>query len=339
MSKNQEILLAKSFEDCKIQAQRKIKKCFHPECNETSINSHILQRNGILSKIAEESHVIELQSNQFKNPSIFFKKIGLKDAFSFYCFCNRHDSELFQTIEREEIDFNNYKNRLLFTLRTIYNEKFRKIVNIDMYKCLMTRRDLDIDPFFWRTMMTNENLGLKDIEKIEQLIWQDLNNSTESFTFKIREVELKEICLSAFYNYESTNELMTYEMLNGKQKEDVINIFVNLFPYKDKSIFMMGYRKVDENEVLNYVEDFFTDEERQLETKITNLMMFQCETWIMSNSLYKKRIQGDDEIFKDATSFATRNPDERNFFDLNIFSENFKEMFKCFREKNINRLQ
>lgn len=330
MQVNQKKLSAKAFQECKTRAQKKIKKCFHPECNENSINSHILQRNGILSAIAEESHIMELEINQFREPSIFFIKTGLKEAFSFNCFCNYHDTELFQTIETTEIDFNNYKNVLLFTLRTIYNEKFKKIVNVDMYNCLIAGHSDKFRSDMLKELRLTESLGIKDIERTEKLIWEDLNNSNESFVFKIREIEFKEICLSAFYNYETSQELQFYIMQNGKHKEEVIDIFVNLFPYKDKSVFMMGYKKVDENQVSKYVEKFFVETEEKLEIRITNLMMFQCETWAISNTLYKERILGNDKIFDEAAKFSSKNYNERLFFDINIFNYDFIEKFNHF---------
>ncbi|MFC6098107.1 hypothetical protein ACFPVY_15755 [Flavobacterium qiangtangense] len=333
MKVNQNKLVAKAFQDCKARAIKKIKYCFVPGCNEKSINSHILQRNGILSTIAEESHVMQLEINQFREPNIFFNRVGLKEAFSFNCFCNNHDTELFKNIETADIDFTNYKNRLLFTLRTIYNEKFRKLVNIDVYQCLTDNHSDKFDIEILKEKSFTDNLGLEDIVRTENLIWNDLNNNTESFVFKIREIEYKEICLSAFYNYETSEELQFYIMMNRKHKEEVIDIFVNLFPYKNKSVFMMGYKKSEEKEVINYINNFFKGNEDVLESRITNLMMFQCETWAISNSFYKKRIFGNDNIFKYAVNFSANNYNERLFFDINIFKDDFITKFNLFKKE------
>jgi hypothetical protein len=175
------IKTAKAFHDCKTKASNNINQCFHPTCNEKSINSHILQKNGILSSIAEENHVVEMQINLFSDDVHFFKKIGINKAFSFNCFCLNHDTELFKSIEVEEIDFSSYKNLLLFTLRTIYNEKYRKLVNIDMYECQKTNHPDLYDVNILNGKLSQEKLGLIDIEKTELTIWEDLNNSTESY--------------------------------------------------------------------------------------------------------------------------------------------------------------
>lgn len=331
------IQTAKAFHDCKTKATNNIKTCFHPECNEKSINSHILQKNGILSSIAEENHVVEMQIDKFNNEVHTFKKIGIKKAFSFNCFCLKHDTELFKTIEVEEIDFLNYKNLLLFTLRTIYNEKFRKLVNIQMYDCLIKNHSDLFNVDFLKGQSIQEKLGLGDIEKTEMTIWQDLNNSTESYVFKVREISKKDICLSAFYNYETSVELNNYIRQHRKNKEEVIDIFINLFPYKEKSIFMMAYKNKNEAEVKGYINEFFTENEKRLERKITNLMMFQCETWVVSNKFYSRRIKKSEQAFSFAVNFSHNNMNERRFFDINLFSDDFPRKFSFF-EKNASKL-
>jgi hypothetical protein len=47
-----EIKFAKLFTKWKSAGISSINVCYHPKCNEKSINSHILQKNGILTTIA-----------------------------------------------------------------------------------------------------------------------------------------------------------------------------------------------------------------------------------------------------------------------------------------------
>lgn len=336
---NPKIKIAKAYHDCKTKAINSITECFHPGCTEKSINSHILQKNGILSSIAEEGHVIEMQINKYNAEEHNFRKIGINRAFSFNCFCPTHDTELFKTIEVEEIDFKNYKNLLLFTLRTICNEKFRKIVNVLMYECLIKSHSALFDVNYLKGSLSQENLGIKDLQKTEDVIWKDLNTGSESYVFKVREISKKDICLSAFYNYETTLELQDYIRNNNKDKEDVAPVFVNLFPYKDKSIYMMAYKKENESQVKPYINEFFTDNEKRLERKITNLMLFQCETWVISNKFFNKKVKNNQNSFSYAVKFALQNMNERKFFDLNIFHDDFPNKFRIFKKNAPEYLQ
>lgn len=333
------IKVAKAFHDCKAKAIEKINICFHPGCNEKSINSHILQKNGILSSIAEDGHVMEMHINKFNENQHSFRKIGINKAFSFNCFCPTHDTELFKTIEVEEIDFSNYRNLLLFTLRTVYNEKFRKLVNVSMYDCLISNHSDLFDLEFLNGSLKQEKLGVSDLQRTEHTIWNDLNNGLESYVFNVREISKKDICLSAFYNYETSLELQQYIRKHRKDKQEVIDIFVNLFPHKDKSVFMMAYKVENESEVKAYVNEFFTENEKRLERKITNLMMFQCETWVISNKFFTKNISKNQEAFSFAVWFSTQNMNERKFFDLNIFQEDFANKYRIFKKHALQYLQ
>lgn len=239
---------AKIFHASKTKAINSITKCFHPECNNESINSHILQKNGILTSIAEEGHVIESTNNLFYDNTTRFIKTGINKAFSFRCFCSYHDDVLFKTIEQNELDILNYRNQLLFTLRTIYNEKFRKMVNLKVYQNYKHQHSDYIDLKVIEKLIYQEQLGIIDLTKIENLIWKDLNENSESFTFYTREINKKDICLSSFYTFETSSELRFYNMIFNKDKEDITEIFVSLFPHTNKSIFIMGIQK--EKEIL-----------------------------------------------------------------------------------------
>lgn len=65
---------AKIFVECKKKGIEKIKACFHPGYAEPSINSHILQQNGILSSIVSDHHVWEQDINPFYDPKFRFKR-------------------------------------------------------------------------------------------------------------------------------------------------------------------------------------------------------------------------------------------------------------------------
>jgi hypothetical protein len=331
----EEIEAAKLLTKCKSSAISQINTCYHPSCTDKSINSHILQKNGILSTIAEERHLWEMGIDNFKKPQFQFKRTGINQIYSFNCFCNKHDTELFEKIETEEIDFNDYESCLLFTLRTIYNEIWRKEVNIKFYDCLIKNRpDKFKNPAFLEHMR-QEKLGIDDLKHTESEIWNDINNGTESFVFENRTISRIEMCLSSFYNYETTEEMQEYIRKHGKDMDRVSKIFVNIFPYKENSVLLMGFHKKDEQKVKGYFYTFFKEAEKRVQRKLTNLMLFQCETWVVSHQLYKNKIAGIESLFAVGVSFSVENLNERQVFDLNIFKDNFKEKYKSWNKKYV----
>ncbi|MGY5353583.1 hypothetical protein [Wenyingzhuangia sp. IMCC45467] len=334
MKKTEEKKIAAAFQKCKLKAINEINTCFHPECNEKSINSHILQKNGILSTLEKDRHVMEMGIDPFKSEIHYFNKVGINKAYSFKCFCNPHDTNLFKNIETDKIDFTKYSNLILFTLRTIYNEKFRKLVNIRMREFLIMEHSDLFNTVFLTGQNEQEKLGLSDIEKVENVIWNDINNKTQSFVFLTREVSHIDLCLSSFYNYETSIELQNYIKQHGKDKEDVSDIFINVFPYKGKTTVIMGYQKVHEKEVKSYVNTIMKENEKRFFRKLTNLLMFQCETWVTSEKFYKIRIKNCEEYFGMAAEYSNNNLNERQFFLINLFEENFCGLMKKWK-KNV----
>lgn len=331
----EEIEFAKLFTKCKSTGISSINICYHPSCTEKSINSHILQKNGILSTIATDRHIWEPEINNFKKPQLQFKRTGINQVYSFNCFCDKHDTDLFKKIENDKIDFNDYESCLLFTLRTLYNEIWRKEVNIKMYDCLLKESPENFNNPYFLEHIRQEKLGLGDLKFMETEIWNDLDNGTESYVFESRKINTTGLCLSSFYNYDTTEEMHNYRIKHGKDMERVAEIFINIFPYENETILLMGYNKKDEQKVKGYFYTFFKESEKKVQRKLTNLMLFQCETWVVSEKFYNNKIKDIVELFASGFSFSCNNPNERQMFDLNIFKDSFKEDYKKWNKKYV----
>ena len=328
-----ELEFAKIFTESKLKSIKSINICYHPDCNNKSINSHILQKNGILSTIANDRHLWEMQIDNFKKPQYQFKKTGINQIYSFKCFCNEHDTKLFKKIENNIIDFNDYESCLLFALRTIYNEIWRKDVNIKMYDYLIKLKPEKFNTPIFNEHIRQEKLGFIDLKFIESEIWNDLKYGTESYVFENRELTKIDLCLSSFYNYDTTKEMHEYRIKNGKDMERVSEIFINIFPFNNKTILLMGYNKKDEQKLKGYFYTFFKESERRLQRKLTNLMLFQCETWVVSDNFFKNKIKGIENLFAEGVSFSCNYSNERKIFDLNIYKSSFKNDFKNWNKK------
>lgn len=320
-----ELEISKLWVEGQKSAKKKIKTCYFPGCNEKSINSHILQKNGILNQISKNGHVWEKKINQFAERKFFFEENGLNNVFSFNCFCVSHDKELFKKIEDYEIEFKDYQSCLLFTLRTLYNEIYRKEILIEQIKFLMkSKKSSEMNLELLLGFMEQQLLGIEDLKKNEVDIWEDYKNGTENFVFQHREMTKIDICLSGFYNYETTLEMYNYKLREGKDMERISEVFINFFPYNNKSILLMGYNKKDQRKLKPYINTFFKESESKVQTKITNLLMFACETWVISEKLFKDKIKKVEDIFISAIEYSIDNNNEREFFKVNIFKENYQ---------------
>lgn len=77
---------ALNFNECKKKGIEKIRTCFYRSCGQPYINSHILQKNGILSFITSNQHVWAWDINLFYDPKFRFKRNGINQAFRLIVF-------------------------------------------------------------------------------------------------------------------------------------------------------------------------------------------------------------------------------------------------------------
>jgi hypothetical protein len=319
--KKEDIEFFRAMAKCKAGAEKHSTVCRYPGCEEKPINSHLLQKNGILSKIAPDKHLWQLEINNYSETQFKFESRGINEIFSFDCFCSDHDTNLFKKIEGGKIDFGDYRSCLLFSLRTLFNEIFRKEVNVLHHLCLISRLPSKFDNDEFRAHIKSEELGIEDLKLTEKLIWDDLNKGTESFVLQHRVFSRLELCISASYTYDTSAEML-------KQPEvRPADLIINFFPYQDSSILIMGYKKHDEKKVKSYMNCFFKESERRVGRLLTNLLLFQCETWVCSDTLYKKKIRGIENYFFNAVKFSVKNYNERKNFDINIFESDFPKKF------------
>jgi len=101
------------------KAMRK-KECLHPNASTSSCSrfgkAHSVQKSK-LTKIAENGHVLKTGIGRMSGvPSM--KRVGIKQASTFYGFCNYHDNKLFEPIENKPLELNE-RNAFLLAFRSI----------------------------------------------------------------------------------------------------------------------------------------------------------------------------------------------------------------------------
>jgi len=264
-----------------------------------------MQKNGILSSIADDKHLWESSIDHFKKEYTRLHKKGINKIYTFTGFCNNHDSSIFSKIETEgAIDFQDYESCLLFALRTTYNELWLKEVVIKMQECVINHSGVDTDNQMLRETIRQNELGIKDLEHYTKSMWNDLENKTQSFVFEHREMDYKEICLNAIFTYDTSSEIM-------------------------------DYHKDDTAKVKSYVNLFFKENIKRTHKRLSSLIIFNCETWVCSNTFYKEKFEGLDSEFFKAMKFSAKNGNERKTFNFDLFKTDFKTTFKNFINKNV----
>lgn len=96
-----------------------------------SIGSHSQQRGGQLKTISENNFVYALNFNIYdvvtnSNEAMTFIKTPIKNASIYPGFCQSHDGQVFEVIEKIELEQDNIEQAAAFFLRTITYEVTRK---------------------------------------------------------------------------------------------------------------------------------------------------------------------------------------------------------------------
>lgn len=121
--------------------------CAHPEATHGVCGSiaraHTIQRAGGLQAIAEEQHVVALNSGYNRLPEtggrIDPPRLGINRASTFPGFCAAHDRDLFRPVERGAVALN-HETAFLLGLRAIALEHFNKLA---MLRSIDVLRDAD----------------------------------------------------------------------------------------------------------------------------------------------------------------------------------------------------
>ena len=316
-SKQIQEVLNKTFR----RASAKQRICNVKNCNEQAINSHVLQKNGILNEIAENGHIRISESDFFKTDLFHFKRVGINQAFSFKGFCTVHDKNIFSPIEDFEIDFENYKSQLLFAYRTLLNEKVKKEILLDWYKYQKESRILsgEIDIELIDDLDKQQRVGIKDIEYYQGKIESDLNSNTQNFVFKFKYTKHCEICLASHFTYETTSERKNQIQSTGKDYEILTDIFISFFPIEDGNVLIVGYLKEHKSNCGGFVQSFFDCDEDTLFKKLNDLLLCRSEMWACSESFYTKKIKPREKSINKIFQESASSIYEDRVLDFNMF--------------------
>lgn len=264
--------------------------CLAYDCKEIAINSHLIQQNGLLSNISKNGHLVELKFTDLhkwdKNTSPFnFQLVGIKHALSFKIFCNKHDTEIFKSIESNETDFENYEAFLLFSYRAVCCEIRKKEIAIEQYSRILGANSLiaKINIEMIKLSMDGNTHGITDLKKIKEEFEIELKSNQNKFSYFIYKYPKFEIYASAIF---SANEI---NMEDDIKNPDLENIYIHFLPLKDTFLLIIGYHNDYTSErTIEYCKSWENLSLEELQKKITELLVTNIENWGLSRDLNDK---------------------------------------------------
>lgn len=259
--------------------------CMCPNCNKEAINSHLLQRNGILNHITCDGHLYEVRQEGFfkwqNNNPVTFKKVGIMQAISFPLFCSDHDTSIFKRIEGGRIDFDDYIGQLLFSYRALCAEIYKE-------KCNLIRIETWFENTEKQGYIEGKNEALDDLRYYKYLFESEIKHPQKKFTFYHLSYPFIGICASGTCSYEPVDyeSLDSIDSVNNKKVCD--GFFINIIPQKESLEILIGFHNEHVNpEMRHYVESWKGLSFENLQRKLTDLFCARLETWSMSPDVYK----------------------------------------------------
>lgn len=279
-------------------AKKKKRVCMCDGCQSTAINSHLLQRHGILNHIVENGHLYEVSNSDVfswdKAPSpLKFKMVGLQQVVSLSLFCQKHDTNMFADIEKKEIDFDDYRSQLLFSLRVAYAEKRKKEINVETSDAILkTITPMPwlgpLDPFYTHILFKKgSSLGEQMMGRMVTEIENELKEPNGNFVFRHYTYPKIKVCASSVFTYDKHPH--DGSGINKAQNNGIWDYgYIHVIPQSDSTEILIGHNKNHVNaELLAYIDSWANLDNNHLGMKLTDLFGCRIETWALSPSLYK----------------------------------------------------
>jgi hypothetical protein len=301
--------------------------CLIENCGQTAINSHLLQVNGILNNLIDKGHLIQIKPNDYfeieTKGFLLFKSVGIQQAISEYLFCNRHDTDIFKSIEAKEIDFYSYSSQLLFSYRSLCCELRKKMKNIEIFTRYGQSKILN-NTFEQQNYLDLEikghNIGIKDMTSLKTEMENEFSSTStnQKFTFKTFKLPLIKICVSAIFSpiHPNSNAIKKAHT----QEQPLNTVFINVVPQPDNLYIIVGFHnKYVDKWILDYINSWDSLDLTTLQNNLTNLLATKVETWSISQLLFGQILKKNRQKLEKYWDSNAENLLSNQQVELNLF--------------------
>lgn len=270
----------------RITYEQKVQCAYH-NCTCDAINSHLLQKNLWLKRIAEGGKVLQMSDSQMQslldgdeNGNIY-SLLSIKNAMSLPIYCQQHDQKLFKAFEEKELDLNNALHLLKLSYRA-----FCAVVAQEKRRNIFYDVNPQFNPCCSGSVFDEQREYSKYVIDVFEKYLDDLYKNvkakdTSDYVFKVVHINRLSLCLSDVYVSENVL-LDAYE-----RKEDnprLFPIFMHVLPYDDETVFVFGYDKRQCNDsIMSYVDKW----EKSIGTKeVLDEWLVLANNWCVAPSSF-----------------------------------------------------
>jgi hypothetical protein len=306
------------------QINTKFQRCFWPEgsCAETAIRAHSIQKSGVLDLLCDNNkHVImpQIGLDINRGPVLTFEKVGRNKATTFTGLCDKHDTLLFEPIDKNDFTPDNHEYMFLLAYRSVLRELHVKMKSgVDIQSHYMRGVNLgrfnpdDRDqPMMMATMALAEAYMFYLYKFHYDQIY--LKRDFKQIYHKIEFVENIEpsIAASSVYSYIDNMRLL-------RDRRNPKCIVLNIFPH-DKGLYIVfSFRKDQKNDLLPHIIQISQAERHYKLYLVSKLVLIYCENFVISpkffNTLSAQRIETIKEFFMKNMFLKKENCEDNNLY-------------------------
>lgn len=270
--------------------------CMYPGCKNMAINSHVLQNKKILKPIAPGNHLYCFEPTRFfnKEQRLTYKRRGINEVLAFNGYCKYHDDQIFSSIEKPNVDWGDQKSQFLLGYRSICREIFIKRIMVEYNKALINKFVLPYEnERYLQNCILGDSLGIKDMNRYKEFLELGIfNNNYSNYNFETIILPFCiELCVSSPISVSYSEDIPNRDIAEADFVETNI---VNVFPYKGKSIVIIGFANEFDNRWAKEFSRKLKTQEIDLICKtLSDLILFRAEFHCMSEKLYQSIYKED----------------------------------------------
>lgn len=261
--------------------------CAYHNCKCDAINSHLLQQNEWLKRIAEDGKVLQMCDSHMQplldgdDKGNCYSLLSIKQAMSLPIYCQQHDQKFFKEFEERELDLNNEAHLLKLSYRafcaTIAQEKRRNIFYDE---------NPQDNPFCSGPMFDELREYSKYVIDVFEKYHADLfqyakKKNTSNFVFKVVRSSKIGLCLSDVFISE---DVLSEAYQRKENNPQLFPLFMHVLPYENESVFIFGYDKRQCNDkIISYIDKW----SRSIESKeIFDEWLVMANNWCVAPSSF-----------------------------------------------------
>lgn len=271
------------------QAKKSRHNCMCPNCQSIAIGSHVFSRSHILEPISRQSKICQFEQRPLVHMDdgiVRYWPKGIKGAFKFNGFCQKHDNEIFAPIEPNDdslIDWSELKSQYLLCYRTICREIYANQIMHDIFEHLILHSGANI-PYYKEQLMfklTRTNANKSSLMYYKTFLENGIFHSDFSnLHFYFAELPFQlDLCIASPVSIQSDK--------GPDFNRDYQDLYIiNIFPYKGRTVIIIGYSNCFENSWLkNIISKFESSYPHRVSSAFVDVL-YRAEFHAMSPALF-----------------------------------------------------